>query len=87
MTWWTCSVTVMPRPSVNDPQGLAVLDGLHSMGFNQDSLVRVGRHIQTMVDAESEEEALKLTEEMCHKLLANTLIETYAVEVRHADIT
>ena len=78
-------MTVMPKPSVNDPQGLAVLDGLHSMGFDEVSLVRVGKHIQVILEAESEERALRRAEDMCEKLLANTLIETYKVEVRQTD--
>ena len=82
MTTWLGRVTVLPKPSVNDPQGLAVLDGLHTLGFPQVEQVRVGKHIDVRVQAEDEEQARAALGRMAELLLANTLIESYAVEVR-----
>ena len=79
---WLGSVTVLPKPSVNDPQGLAVLGGLHSLGFGGVEQVRVGKHIDVRLEAASEQEAARQLTEMCEQLLANTLIESYRVEVR-----
>ncbi len=81
MTNWLGRVTVTLKPSVNDPQGLAVLDGLHSLGFGEVRQVRVGRHVDVALSAESETEASHRLREMCDQLLANTVIETYSIEV------
>jgi phosphoribosylformylglycinamidine synthase len=72
----------MPKPSVNDPQGLAVLDGLHSLGFPGVSQVRVGRHIHVRTEAGTAEEAEAQLRSMCETLLANLLIESYEVQVQ-----
>ncbi|MEJ7654639.1 MAG: phosphoribosylformylglycinamidine synthase subunit PurS [Chloroflexia bacterium] len=81
MSTWLGRVTVDLKPSVNDPQGLAVLDGLHSLGFSEVGQVRVGKHIAVRLDARTEADALARLREMCDRLLANTVIETYSVEV------
>ncbi|MDP9380438.1 MAG: phosphoribosylformylglycinamidine synthase subunit PurS [Chloroflexota bacterium] len=82
MSLWLGRVTVIPKPSVNDPQGLAVLDGLHALGFSEVEQVRVGRHIDVRLDAEGAEEAEARLCQMCETLLANTLIESYEVQVQ-----
>ncbi len=69
------------KPSVNDPQGLAVLDGLHSLGFGEVRQVRVGKHIDVRLEAEDEAAARARLSDMCERLLANTVIETYDVWV------
>lgn len=81
MRSWLGTVSVTLKPSVNDPQGLAVLDGLHSLGFSEVSQVRIGKQIEVRLDAESADAAHARLLEMCETLLANTLIETYEVQV------
>ena len=81
MNNWLGRVTVVLKPSVNDPQGLAVLDGLHSMGFQEVKQVRVGKHVDVRLQADSEAEAADRLRGMCDQLLANTVIETYSIEV------
>ena len=78
---WIGRVTVVPKPSVNDPQGLAVLDGLHSLGYAEVERVRVGKHIDVALRAESAEEARERLHGIAETLLANTLIESFALEV------
>ena len=46
-------IDVMLKPLVNDPQGLAVRDGLHSLGFGGVSRVRVGKRIEVTLTADS----------------------------------
>lgn len=78
---WLGRVTVLPKPSVNDPQGLAVLDGLHSLGYPEVERVRVGKHIDVTLRAESAEQARERLQRMAETLLANTLIESFALDV------
>ncbi len=70
-------VHVSLKPGVLDPQGRAVHHALEGLGFGGVSDVRVGRSIELDVaDATSDAEL----DEMCRKLLANTVIENYRIE-------
>lgn len=84
MSQWLGRVTVLPKPSVNDPQGLAVRDGLHGLGFGQVQQVRVGRQIEVSLTAESREDAERMLDEMAARLLANQQIEHYTVQAQEA---
>jgi phosphoribosylformylglycinamidine synthase len=66
---------------VNDPQGLAIRDGLHNLGFDEVDGVRAGKYLQVSVNASSPEQAQQRTAEMCDTLLANTVIEEYRTTV------
>ena len=50
-------VTVMPKPVVNDPQGITVKQGLATLGFRGISDVRIGKYIELNLEANSEHEA------------------------------
>jgi len=75
------SVLVRPKEGILDPQGAAVEDSLRKLGFDV-SGARVGRLVDVEVDAPSEDEARARVDEMCRQLLANPLIESYAIEVQ-----
>lgn len=81
MATFIAHVNVMLRPVINDPQGLAVKDGLHSLGFEGVTAVRVGKRIDITVDAESAAAAETQVREMCRQLLANPVIEDFEVGV------
>ncbi len=81
MPSYLAHVNVMLRPLVNDPQGLVVRDGLHSLGFEGVTAVRVGKRIDITLDAASAEEAESQVREMCRQLLANQVIEDFEFEV------
>ena len=71
-------IHVSLKPGVLDPQGRAVHHALEGLGFTGVEDVRVGRLIELDVaDSTSEAEL----EDMCRKLLANTVIENYTVEI------
>ena len=74
-------VVVMPKRVVNDPQGVTVKHGLNSLGFTEVSEVRVGKHLEVMLESPSVEDARARVEEMCRKLLANGVIEDYVFEI------
>lgn len=69
-------VTVMLKNGVLDPQGEAIRHALGALGFDGVEGVRKGKVIELDL-ASRDDEALR---QMCEKLLANTVIESYAVE-------
>ncbi|MBG93439.1 MAG: phosphoribosylformylglycinamidine synthase [Chloroflexi bacterium] len=77
MTSYTAHIKVTLKELVNDPQGLAVKDGLKTLGFEEVNNVRVGKLIQINFDAPNEEIAREQLNEMCKKLLSNVIIENY----------
>ena len=72
---YTAEVVVQLKPVVNDPQGLVVRDGLRRLGFDGVHGVRVGKHIEIELDADSEAQARELCTSMSEKLLRNPVIE------------
>ena len=75
-------VIVTLKKGVLDPQGSAVNRALHAMGYGEVSDVRLGKYIEVTIDekAPQAEERARL-DEMCRKLLANTVIEDYRIEL------
>ena len=74
-------VVVMPKPVVNDPQGVTVRQGLASLGFGEVADVRVGKYIEVRLDGGSAAEARARVDEMCRRLLANQVIEDYRFDL------
>jgi len=74
-------VHVTLKNGVLDPQGKAVGHALEGLGFNGIGSVRIGRYIELDLDESDPEKARQQSEEMCKKLLANTVIENYRIEI------
>jgi phosphoribosylformylglycinamidine synthase PurS subunit len=74
-------VYVTLKPTVNDPQGRTILNGLQSLGFNLATDVRAGKYLEIKVDGTDKAAMETTVEEMCQKLLANPVIESYRYEV------
>ena len=72
----TARVLIRPKEGILDPQGQTVERALPALGFEGASHVRIGRMVELEVEDPSQLEA------MCEKLLANTLIEDYEIEVQ-----
>ena len=70
------------KNGVLDPQGKAVHHGLDALGFEVVNDVRVGKLIVIDLDSDDEAKAIEEVKAMCEKLLANTVIENYEVEVK-----
>jgi phosphoribosylformylglycinamidine synthase PurS subunit len=79
MSRFRIAIQVAPRRGLLDPQGKAVADALHSLGFRDVAAVHVGRHLVLEVDAADEESARRETREMCERLLANPVTEDYEI--------
>jgi phosphoribosylformylglycinamidine synthase subunit PurS len=62
-----------------DPQGKTVEDAMPAMGWVNVSAVRIGKHIQLIVDADDEEAAVRQVKEMAERFLCNPVIEEYRV--------
>ena len=74
-------VHVTLKPGVLDPQGKAIEHALHSLGFQEASDVRQGKVIELTLEESDSTKARASVQAMCEKLLANTVIEDYAIEL------
>ena len=74
-------VTVMLKNGVLDPQGKAVHHALDSLGFDGVEAVRQGKVIEMDLTETDAGKANASVTQMCEKLLANTVIESYSIEI------
>ena len=74
-------VTVTLKNGVLDPQGKAISGSLAALGFDGVSSVRQGKVFDIAIEAADGTAAREDLNAMCEKLLANTVIEDYAVEI------
>ena len=74
-------VTVMLKQGVLDPQGKAIGHALHNLGFEGVGEVRAGKVIELELDEADPAQARSRAEDMARRLLANTVIESFRVEV------
>jgi phosphoribosylformylglycinamidine synthase PurS subunit len=72
-------IQVVPRRGLLDPQGKAVTDALHTLGFAGVSDVHVGRHLVVDLEARDEAGASTRAREMCERLLANPVTEDFTI--------
>lgn len=74
-------VFITPKKGVLDPQGKAIEQSLHALGFTETHDVHLGKYIELSLDELDTQRAQQRTEEMCRKLLANGVIEDYRFEI------
>ena len=74
-------VFVTFKPTVNDPQGQTIHDGLRDLGFDTVRSVRAGKYMEISLDEEHETDASSKVKDMCNQLLANPVIEAYRFEL------
>tara|TARA_Y100000588_G_C13489094_1_gene600205 strand:- start:237 stop:479 length:243 start_codon:yes stop_codon:yes gene_type:complete len=75
------SVHITLKNGVLDPQGKAISNALGSLGFSGVNEVRQGKFIELDITENDPEKAKSLAEDMCRKLLANTVIEDYRIDL------
>ena len=81
MTTFLARIYVSLKPTVNDPQGLTIADGLRSLGFTEVEGVRAGKYIEVRLRAVDPDTAGRRVDAMCDKLLANSVIEAYRFDI------
>jgi phosphoribosylformylglycinamidine synthase len=74
-------VEVMLKDGIADPQGQTIERALPALGFEGVSGVRVGKRIDLEFEAGSEQDARTKVDEMCERLLANPVIESFEVSL------
>ena len=74
-------VTVMPKAGVLDPQGKAIGHALDTLGFGGVGEVRAGKVIELELAETDPQSAKSAAEDMARRLLANTVIESFRVEI------
>jgi phosphoribosylformylglycinamidine synthase PurS subunit len=80
MSKFRIAVHITPRKGLLDPQGNAVRDALHTLGFKPVKDVHVGRYIIIETDARDASAAEQTVTDMCRKLLANPVTEDFEIE-------
>jgi phosphoribosylformylglycinamidine synthase len=78
---YEASVSVMLKPGIADPQGQTIERALPALGYTGVDDVRVGKLIHLTLDADDAADAARRVNEMCEKLLANTVIESFEVTI------
>ena len=74
-------ITVTLKNGVLDPQGQAIEGALSGLGFSGVNSVRQGKTFEIELDETDKDKAQKILNDMCEKLLANTVIEDYRVRI------
>ena len=74
-------VTVYPRREILDPQGKAIRDALSRIGFAGVEDVRAGKSFEIHLGTDDPAAAERQLRDMCQRLLANTVVEDYSVEI------
>ena len=74
-------IKIMLKNGVLDQQGAAIKQALNNIGFESVTGVRQGKVIELEVDGSNKSEVRSEIESMCNKMLANTVIENFEIEV------
>ena len=74
-------IHITTKSGILDPQGKAIQTSLGVLGFSGVENVRQGKYIELDISEDSETAAREQLTQMCEKLLANTVIENYAIEL------
>lgn len=74
-------IDVMPLKELLDPQGKTVANNMKNLDLNGVQDVRIGKHIQMVLEADSKETATTKVETACKKLLSNVIMESYTYTI------
>jgi len=77
-------INVMPHKELLDPQGKTVARNMDHVGINGVQDVRIGKHIEILLEAANEDAAKEAVDQACKKFLANLIMENYSFEVSPA---
>ena len=79
MPRFAATVDITHLPGSLDPAGAVIDRALPALGYTNVTQVKVGKSIRLIVDADSETAARAQVDEMCHRLLANPVIEAFEI--------
>ncbi|PZC40443.1 MAG: phosphoribosylformylglycinamidine synthase [Chloroflexi bacterium] len=82
MNTYNISILIKLKQGVNDPQGIAIKNGLNQLGFSDVNSARMGKVIDLSLTANNEEDALSETRLMCDQLLSNPVIEDFSIQIK-----
>jgi phosphoribosylformylglycinamidine synthase PurS subunit len=74
-------INISLKDGVLDPEGQAIETSLSNLGFNYFQNVRIGKQIILNIDKLDKADAIQTADQMCQKVLANTVIENYEIEI------
>jgi len=75
-------INIMPHKELLDPQGKTVARNMDHVGINGVEDVRIGKHIEIVLEAIDEPSANAIIDQACQKFLANMIMESYSFEVK-----
>lgn len=81
MARYEARIDVSHLPGILDPQGATVEKALPALGYTNVTQVSVGKSIRLVVEADNEAAARTQVDEMCHRLLANPVIEAFTITI------
>ncbi len=81
---FVAEIDVMPLKALLDPQGKAVRNSMHNIGYKSVENVRIGKHITMELEADDRQHASDKVEEACKKILSNPVMEYYEFDVKEA---
>lgn len=79
---YKAEIQIMPHAELLDPQGKTVGKNLPNIGIHEVEQVRIGKHIEMIIQADSEEDARNIVNTSCKKLLANLIMEKYEFDIQ-----
>jgi len=79
MPRFAATVDITHLPGILDPQGATIDRALPALGYTNVTQVKVGKTVRLVVEAETETAARSQVDEMCHRLLANPVIEAFEI--------
>ena len=74
-------ITVTLKPTINDPQGKTIAQGLGRLGFSSIEKLPAGKYFEVALEEADQSASERAVASMCEKLLANPVIELYKFEV------
>lgn len=82
---YSASIDIMPHKELLDPQGKTVQKNLGSINLDGISNVRIGKHIEMHLEADSKNAAEEKVETACKKMFANVIMETYTFSITEVE--
>lgn len=81
---YKANIQITLRSSILDPEGKTIHRALGELGYDEVDRVRSGKYIECWIDAPDADRAREVAEEACEKLLANPVMEDFAITIEEA---